>query len=254
MKWIDRIKADYAKVKDQSRKEQLEFFWEYYKIPALCIILAIVLLVHGIVTFNTRRETVYSAVMLNCRLGVQEEDFLNGFYEYAGIDAEKELAAFYTDMSILDGHTQKNANTLQRIMAGIAIRDTDFIAAPPDAFHQCAYNTGNMLMDLRNFLDAETLARFSDRLYYIDGEIIKLLNAPIGEHVEPTLIKYPDPTKPELMKDPIPVGIDISDRKTFVEAYYLADTTLYIGFVPNSQRQELNHKLIDYLFPSTALD
>lgn len=248
MKFIDRIKEDYSKVKDHSFKEKAEFFWEYYKIPFLCVLLAIVLLVQGIITFNTQRETVYSAVMLNCRLGVEEEDFLSGFYAYAGIDEETQLAAFYTDMSIMEGRSQKNANTLQRIMAGIAIRDTDFIAGPPDAFHQCAYNTGNMLMDLRKFLDAETLEQLSDRLYYIDGAIIKLLNAPIGEHVEPSLIKYPDPLKPELMEDPIPVGIDISDRKTFVEAYYMANTKVFIGFVPNSQRQDLNHKLVDYLF------
>ena len=95
MKWIDRIKADYAKVKDQPRKEKLEFFWEYYKIPILCIALAIVLLVQGVVSIRTHRDTVYSAALLNCKLVVDESGFLDGFYEYAGIDPDTSCAAFY---------------------------------------------------------------------------------------------------------------------------------------------------------------
>ena len=250
MKFIDHLKEDYNKVKDQPTKEKLAFFWEYYKIQILCIVLAIVLLVQGVAALKNRRETVYSAALINCTLVVDESDFLDGFYEYAGIDASTSCAAFYTDMSIIAGRTQDNANTLQRIMAGIAIRDMDFITGNPEAFHQCAYNTGSMLMDLRNFLDAETLEHFSDRLYYIDGSIIDLLNAPIGEHVDPNKLTYPDPHKPETMEDPIPVGIDISDREIFQDVYYLEGTTIYIGFVPNSTRQELNHKLIEYLFLS----
>lgn len=255
MKWIDHIKADYAKVKDAPRKEKIAFFWEYYKIPILCILLAVVLVVQGIFTLYNQRDTVYSAVMLNCRLGVEEDGFLSDFYQYAGIDPEKECAAFYTDMSIMEGRTQKNANTLQRIMAGIAIHDTDFIAGPADAFHHCAYNAGNMLIDLRKFLSEEELARYADRLYYIDGKIIELLNAPVGEDVQTSHIQYPDPLKPELMEDPIPVGIDITDRKTFIEAYFWTDDNaikVYLGFVPNSLRMELNHKLLDYLFLPTA--
>jgi hypothetical protein len=256
MKWIDRIKADYAKVKDQPRKEKLEFFWEYYKIPIVCVLLAVVLVVQGIFSLANQRDTVYSAVMLNCRLGADEKDFLSDFYKYAGIDEETKQAAIYTDMTIVEGRYRDNANTLQRIMAGISIRDTDFIAAPADAFHHCAYNTGNMLIDLRKFLSEEELTRYADRLYYIDGKVLELLNAPLGEHVEPELIKYPDPLKPELMDDPIPVGINVTDRKVFMDTYYwadiLADTPVYLGFVPNSQRMELNHKLLDYLFLPTA--
>jgi hypothetical protein len=82
-----------------------------------------------------------------------------------------------------------------------------------------------------------------------------LLNAPVGEDVQTSHIQYPDPLKPELMEDPIPVGIDITDRKTFIEAYFWTDDNaikVYLGFVPNSLRMELNHKLLDYLFLPTA--
>lgn len=249
MKFIDRIKADYQKVKDKPRKEKWEFFWDYYKIPALCILLAIVLLVQGIFSAANRKETVFSAVMLNCRIGIEEDAFLKGYYDHAGIDSKTQTAAFYTDMLLVEGNNQVNTNTIQRIMAGIAVQDTDFITGTPEAFQMCAYHSGRIFVDLREFLDEETLAKLSGRLYYIDDTIIDQINAPLGEQVEPSVLDYPaDPKKPETMKKPIPVGIDVSDRTAFRDTYYLPTNTVYIGVVSNTLRPELTRLFIDYLF------
>lgn len=247
-KIITFIKAEYAKIKDKPAKERWEYLWDYYKIPALCVVLAVVLLAQGIVSVANRTETVFSAYILNSKLGVNDEMFLNGFYEYAGIDSSSQSAAFYTDMTVVEGKTQNNTDIFQRIMAGISIRDTDFITGSPEAFHMCAYNTGSILVDLREFLAPQTLEKLADRLYYIDSAVLEQMKVPLGEHIEPGLITYPDPKKPETMKDPIPVGIDITDCKAFQEAYYFSGTTIYIGVVPNTQRPELTAKFIDYLF------
>lgn len=246
---IDRIKSEYQKVKDKPPKERWEYFWDYYKIPALCVVLAIVLVVQSVVSITTRRETVFSAVLLNCKIGIQEEEFLDGFYDYAGIDSKTQTAAFYSDMLLVEGNTQVNTNTIQRIMASIAIQDLDFITGTPEAFLMVAYHSSRILVDLREFLDEETLSRYSDRLYYIDNAIIEQINAPVGEQVEPSALAYPqNPKDPSTMKDPIPVGIDISDRTKLQEAYYLADSTIYLGVVANTLRPELTEKFIDYLF------
>lgn len=249
MKFLDRIKEDYQKVKDKPAKEKWEFFWDYYKIPALCILLAVVLLVQGVLSVKSRTETVFSAVLLNCKVGVNEDAFLEGYYEYAGIDSKRQSAAFYSDMLIVEGNTQLNTNTIQRIMAGIAVQDTDFITGTPEAFLMCAYHSGYIFKDLREFLDPDTLARLSDRLYYADYAIIEKINAPLGEQVEPSVLAYPkNPKDPSTMEKPIPVGIDISDRKAFHDAYYLADKTVYLGVIKNTARPELTQKFIDYLF------
>ena len=102
-------------------------------------------------------------------------------------------------------------------------------------------------MDLRKFLDAETLETFADRLYYVDGAVIEKLSVPAGE-LQDTSIPIPDPTKPEAMEDPIPVGIDVSDRTDFQTAYYFPDTVLYLGVITNTPRQELTAQFIQYLF------
>jgi multisubunit Na+/H+ antiporter MnhB subunit len=104
-----------------------------------------------------------------------------------------------------------------------------------------------LLTDLREVLDAETLAKCADRLYYIDETIIDVLNSPLGEQVEPNVLEYPqDPKKPETMQKPVPVGIDVSDREDLQKAYYL-DDTLFVGIIKSTARPELSRQFLEYL-------
>lgn len=253
MKFFDNLKEDYQKVKDKSAKEKWGFFWDYYKIPAICIVLVIVLMVQGIFSASNQKHIVFSGVLLNCKVGVEEDAFLDGYYKHAGIDSETQAAAFYADM-MLTKHlgSDKNNNTIQRIIAGISVQDTDFITGDAYAFQVCAYNSSRIFMDLREFLDAETLEKYADRLYYIDDDIIDQIN---NRDTNLKTLEYPaDPKKPETMKRPIPVGIDLSDRKDFLDTYYIASYTdsspvVYIGVVKNTLRPELTRQFIDYLLP-----
>lgn len=248
MKFIDNIKKDWAKVKDAPVKEKWEFFWDYYKIPAICIVLAVVLMVQGILSAANQKEIVFSGFAINCKISLDEEPFWNGFYEAAGIDGETQTAACYSDLQIMPGQTQLNNNTIQRIIAGCSVQDVDFVAGDPYAFQTCAYTSQRLFTDLRELLDAETLETYADRLYYIDGAIIDLLNAPVGEQVEPDALEYPqDPKDPTAMKNPIPVGIDVSDREDIQKAYYLEGTTIYVGAVKSTARPELTRQFMEYL-------
>ena len=142
----------------------------------------------------------------------------------------------------------KNAEVFQRIMAGIAIQDTDFIAGPTDILRVFAYNSNDIFMDLRTFLDADTLEKLSDKLYYVDGAVLQQLRVPLGDTIDYSTISYPDPTKPETMTDPIPIAIDITDRAALQNAYYYPDTTVYFGVISNAPHPELVKLLIDYLW------
>ena len=248
MKFIDRIKEDWQKVKDKPAKEKWEFFWDYYKIPAICILLAVVLMVQGIFSASNQKEVVFSGFAINCKISLEEEPFWEGFYERAHINGETQTAACYSDVQIVSGQTQLNTNTIQRIIAGCSVQDVDFIIGDPYSFQVCSYTSQQLFVDLREFLDAETLEKYADRLYYMDGAILDLLNAPVGEQVEPDVLEYPkDPKDPTTMKDPIPVGIDVSDREDLQTAYYLEDTTIYVGAVRSTARPELTRQFLEYL-------
>jgi len=246
MRILEQIKEERAKLKGKPTKERWEYFWDYYKWPVLVGLFVLVLLVQGIVSAINQKDIAFSGILLNCKITIQDEAFLQDFYDRAGIDGDTQEAAFYTDITLTGENSKNDITAFQRIMAGVATKDTDFLVGKPDAFQICAYSTGRIFIDLREFLDKDTLDKFADRLYYIDGAVLDLLDAPVGEQV--SITEYPDPTKPETMKDPIPVGIDVSDCKALTDAYYFPNTTLYISVIANTLRPELTRTFIDYLF------
>lgn len=249
MKFFAKIKKSFRDIRQLPKEERWSYFWDYYKWHTVVTLLVIALLVQGIVGMVNQKETVFSGFILNAKIGVEDEAFLEGFYDLTGIDSKTQQAAFYTDLILTDDNKKNDITTIQRILASVSIEDGDLIISTGDGFHVCAYNTSRIFYDLRDFLDGETLEKLSDRLYYIDGAVQEELDKPVGEFVDPYAIEYPDPRKPETMKNPIPVGIDVSDRKELMDAYYLKDTTAYLGIMVNTPRPELCQQLIDYLFP-----
>ena len=249
MKFFEKIKQGFREIRQLPKEERWGYFWDYYKWHVVVTVLVIALLIQGIVGMVNQKETVFSGFILNARIGVEDEAFLEGFYELAGIDSQTQQAAFYTDLILTDDNKKNDITTIQRILASVSIQDGDLVISTGDGFHVCAYNTSRIFYDLRDFLDAETLEKLSDRLYYIDGAVQDELDKPVGEFVDPYAIQYPDPRKPETMKNPIPVGIDVSDRAELMGAYYLKDTTAYLGIMVNTPRPELCQQFIDYLFP-----
>lgn len=244
---FEHIKKQHENIKSRPKKERWSYFWDYYKWHTLAIVLAIAILIQGVVSVVNRKETVFSGILLNCMIRIDDEAFLQGFYDRVDINEKKQQVAFYTDIILTDNNNKSDITAFQRIMAGIATKETDFIVGQKDNFQLCAYNTSRMLMDLREFLDKDTLDKLSDRLYYIDGAVLNKLSVPVGELQDPN-IKIPDPLKPEAMEDPIPVGIDVSDLEDFQSAYYFPDTTLYLGVIANTARPEMTRDFIDYLF------
>ena len=248
MKIIKSIKKHRDAIMEQPKGERWAYFWDYYKWPAIIIIAAIAVLTQMIVSTVKQKDTAFTGYLLNCKISIEDESFLQGFYDRTGIDTATQEAAFYTDLGIWEGRGKNNNTVLQRIIAGASMKDADIITGPAEALRPCAYNTSRILCDLRQFLDEETLSAYADRLYNIDGAVMRQLDAPVGQDVRPELLNYPDPRDPAGMEDPIPVGIDISDRTAFLEAYYFPDTTVYLSFVSNTSRPELCKQFLDYLF------
>ena len=60
-------------------------------------------------------------------------------------------------------------------------------------------------------------------------------------------IVIPDPTKPELMQDPHPVGIDISAFPDVMEAFGYEEGPIYLGVVKNTKRLDSIEKFLVFL-------
>lgn len=248
MKIIDYIKQEHKKIMGRPKQERWAYFWEYYKLHTIIALVVLLALVQTVVGFCNRKDVAFSGFMLNSKIHVQADTFWDGFYEYVGINGDTHEAAIYTDVTMAGDGSKTDITAFQRIMAGIAIEDTDFLAGPADVFQSFAYNSNQIFTDLRTFLDAASLEQLSGKLYYVDGAVLRQLDVPLGETLDMSSITYPDPTKPETMAEPIPIAIDISDREALHNAYYFPNTTVYLGIIANTPHPELVQQLIDYLW------
>ncbi len=243
---LDYYKKELAKLKDQPPKKRWEYIWEYYKIHIGVALLVLVLLVQGIVSICTHKDAVFTGVLINTSLSADSASFMEELNDHFDV-GRKEKIAFNTNINMANQSADK-ATALQSIMASVAIKELDMVAGPAEAFQVCAYNASNMFADLRDHMDETQLQKYADRLYYIDGAILKKINAPIGTEVDLSQLVYPDPHQPETMEDPIPVGIDVSDRTEFISAYFIPEGTYYLGMITNTTRPETVLNFIDYLF------
>ena len=226
-------KKAFLEMKDKPPKERWEYFWEYYKWYAISVLLAIAAIVYTVVTFANRKDEVLFGTLMNSpKDDIQAVSYLDDFYAIAGIDPEEEQILLSTDVNFSDtAGRQAGLDPNQLLVAYVAAEQMDFVTGPDSVFWKCAYNTSNMLADLRDVVDAETLLEWEDRLYYIDREVFEQVRNATSADTMPEL---PDPRKPEAMADPVPVAIDISDCTTFAESYYSPGQTLYLGIAINA--------------------
>ena len=102
-------------------------------------------------------------------------------------------------------------------------------------------------MDLRTVLTQEELDQLSPYLHYIDGKLIEQQeNA--GEGYANAYSQHPDPTKPELMADPIPVAISLTAATQAFKENYCFGETAVIGICASSEQSQNALAFLRYCF------
>ncbi len=240
---LEYTKNAYLSMKDKPKQERWQYFLDYYKWHAIAVILVIALLIEGVVMIATRKDTVFGGILVDGIESFTAETYLSDLETYLQINPKKEQVRLQTGISMEESLVNNKVESFQQILASFTAKTTDFITAPENAFTMCAYNTSNMLADLRDHLDAETLANLEGRLYYVDRSLIELAR----ENALSASTVFPSPYAPETMVDPVPVGINISGSVEFCTAYYVPDMDLYLGIAVNTTRSDMVLKFIEFL-------
>lgn len=228
MKMSEYTKNEWKKMKDKPPKERLAYFWEYYKWPAIIAVLVVAAIIYTVSAQMGKKEAVLSGILLNSSVPLEDPAFLQDFCHAAGIDTEIQEIVLNTGLSLTADDPTVGIMTYQRIHAGIAAKETDFVIATAEAFRQCSYDSSRMFMDLRQVLSAEKLAELEGRLYYIDGSLFEKI------YSEGETVAYPSPFNHEEMTDPVPVGIDIRECTDFLDSYYHTEEPVYFAVVTNA--------------------
>ena len=239
-------------MKGKPKAEQWSYFLEYYKWYAVAAVVAIIILVNIIVLIATNKSTILGGMLID---GYSPEDeyaeqsYLASLSEYLEVNPKKEEIRIDTGISLMYNPEISKIDTFQKIQAGLLTKTTDFITAQTYAFNICVYNTSPMFADLRDHLDMDTLTQLEGKLFYMDRSIIEQMRQAQEQGQVLDAIEYPDPTAPDTMSDPIPVGINIVDCSSeFLDIYYGVYEDTWLGITTSSQHPEKVMKFIDHLF------
>ncbi len=248
---MDEFKAEREYLKKHgTRQEKLAYFWDYYKWHTIVGVIALIIVISSIYNALTAKDTVLNGILLNSTTmldTVKQDELILDFTTQQEINTKKNEIILNTSLyyTVYDGETIDYANselsyTASQIMfTQVASGDLDFITGDIETLTSIAYS--EFFVDLTTVLTEEQLKRYEPYLYYLDQSVLELLN----ETKNSTQVTIPDIDKPETMKNPVPVMIDLS-RCEDIKIFY-QNKPIVMGFAVNSKHAEMTGKFLDYL-------
>lgn len=243
---MDEFKKEREMMKSRTPKEKFAYFWDYHKwhvIGTAAVLIFVISYIHNVVT---AKDTAFYAVLINS-VSVEDTDpYMQEYAEYAGIDLEEYDILFDSSMVIQkDTNDEMSYTYMQKLMAYTAAAELDAMITGDETFRQYAYNEN--FHDLRNILTAEQLEKYEPYFYYIDYKIVEETEKAIDEWDESYVPDYPDSTNPDVMEQPIPVGIYVDSSAKLKEYYGFAEGIGVLGIYGNTQRLENTLKYLDFV-------
>lgn len=225
----------YETLRNAGFKAKLDYWWDYYKVHtfvAIGLFIFLVIMIYGNIT---RKDTIFYAAMVHCS-DVSEEavyDFRENYIVYAGIDVNK------NEIQVVSNPDQ--------LILNMAAAQVDVVVSDFETF---SYDVNqNFFYDLREIMSEEQLVKYEPYFYYVDQTILDAeKNFSDSDDIENVYLEMPDPSNPEEMGQPVPVGLFVTDCTVITETYNFGNEYIVIGVVGNAPHVENALKYIDYLF------
>lgn len=243
---MDEFKEERAALKHGTPKQKIVYIWDYYRwyiiggiIAAICVFT----LVRDIV--NHKDSGFYVCLLNGAQIDFlqNETENMKNFAEYASIDMEEYQVIFDTSIQIGKPGAD-DFTSAQKLMVYIASQEIDVIATDVNTMLKYAYQ-GNFA-DLSTMLCPEQMEAYKDSFYYLDKDVQAEYSELDSTKVMDTPLTYPDPTKPEEMKTPIPIGVKPGATCPLLTEYAF-NGDLFVGIVLNTARPEKAVAFIDYV-------
>lgn len=251
MALMDEFKEERERLKHGSLKDKLKYFWYYYKfhtIVTLVCLIALSVFIHDAVT---KKDYVFNAAFVNAAVLTDAKEFEQKAAEVLQIDTD-EYALSIDNTIFIDQENPNSESTyysIQKLSVLMMTNDLDITVMNSDTHRSYAYNMA--YADLREVLSEEQLQKYEPYFYYMDYSIYEEISQ-LQEEGNVYEGDFPDPTKPEEMKNPIPVGIYISEAK-LLNSYYLFDEGSVFGILTGSEHLDSSLAFLDFVFSEPEL-
>lgn len=163
------------KKEKKSIKNNLEYFWMYYKLPFLAGVVVVVLAVYFLVASLTAKDTVLSVMLIDCHTEMSGEKIAEEYMEATGLNQKKYQVQIQNNL-MLQGTDSGNYSmtSLSKFMADIGSELLDVCGMLKDDFIK--YDGSDTWMDLRECLTDEQSKVLED--YFLmtdDGRAIGIM-------------------------------------------------------------------------------
>ena len=157
-----------ANLQEMSKKERIEFIWDYYKFWIIGGIIGIIAIISVVHHFMTVKETVAEMLLVNA----STENEVSNMDEYLterGYNPQKQEIIINSSFIInLERTDTTNVYTLQSLQTIIAADGADILAADSEMYQYLA--SLSSMADLRDFLSDDILEKYADNIFYVTDE------------------------------------------------------------------------------------
>ena len=256
LKMIIYVKVEFAMPKmDEFREEReaslretslwgkIKYYVYYYKGAVFAVLVIGIIAAVWIHDTVTAKDSAFYAAMVNVSPIEEANDFENAFASYSGIDTDQYELTMDTALPLsYEKMDQMSMNVSQKLFAMLSTGHVDVMVADLKCFEN--YAGQGIFYDLRDILTEEQLAAYQPYLYYVDQKTLDALKSEDDQLGSSSNIKIPDPSKPDNMAEPVPVGIFIGEGDCLSDYYYFDEDGAALGIPCNTK--QLDHA-IDFL-------
>ena len=162
-------------VKKKSIKNNLEYFWMYYKLPFAAVLIVVVLVLYFLITSLTAKDTALSVMLIDCHTEMSSEKMEEEYMEAAELAPKKYQVQIQTNL-MFQGTDSGNYSmtSLSKFMADIGSELLDVCGMLKDDFVK--YDGSQTWMDLRECMTDEQMETLKDRILTTDdGRVIGIM-------------------------------------------------------------------------------
>lgn len=163
------------KKKKKSIKNNLEYFWMYYKFPFIAGLIVVILVLYFLITTLTAKDTALSVMLIDCHTEMSDEEMAEEYMDTVRLDKKKYQVQIQNNLMFQGTDSGSYSMTsLSKFMADIGSELLDVCGMLKDDFIK--YDGSETWTDLRKCLTDEQLEELKDRLLTADdGRVIGIL-------------------------------------------------------------------------------
>lgn len=249
-----------------SARKKLAYFWEYYKIHTLAAIAIIAIVFSLVKQFVTNKDIGLYAVLVDAittdsNFGLNEI-WSEEFKEYTQIDPDKYEVSIDTSISISENaDVQYSLVNQQKLFAMLTAGSISAFIADTETFETYAQN--DTFYDIEPLLTEEGMNKYGPYLYYTDASTLGSTNDILSDNgsaqEEPSnlMINHRDPSA---MKQPVAVGVILTEGNKIAEAGYYAylrkggyeyqgyPSDVILGIPVTNKDPEFAIRFLEYIF------